>query len=214
MRSLSVPTVFCAALVCAACSDPGKARLRETTRPTYDQSTGKLTQLTYDADKNGTIDTWTDMDGTKPLRSRIDRDGDGRIDRWEYYDETGALAKVGFSRRQNGTPDAWAFSGPDGQIARVESSSTGDEKQIDRREAYEQGMMVSSEADANGDGRTDQWETYESGALKTAAMDENGDGTPDRRLTYAAGALVLIESEPDAAGTFKKRVIVKEPGRH
>ena len=163
MRSLSVPALVCAALVCPACSDPNAARTKETTRPTYDKSTGKLTQLTYDANKNGRIDTWTDMDGTKPLRSRIDSDEDGRIDRWEYYDETGALAKVGFSRRQNGTPDAWAFSGPDGSVARVESSSVGDETKIDRREAYEHGIMVRSEADSNGDGRADQWETYESG---------------------------------------------------
>jgi len=200
--------------VCPACSDPDAARIRETTRPTYDKSTGKLTQLTYDANKNGRIDTWTDMDGTRPLRSRIDRDEDGRIDRWEYYDEAGALAKVGFSRRQAETPDAWAFSGPDGTIARVESSSAGDEKKIDRREFFERGVMVRAEVDNNGDGRTDQWETYEADTLKTAAMDENGDGTPDRRLTYAAGALVLIESDPDPSGAFQKRVIVKEQGRH
>lgn len=214
MRSLSVPALVCAALVCPACSDPDGARARETTRPTYDKATGKLTELTYDANKNGTIDTWTDMDGTRPLRSRIDRNEDGRIDRWEYYDETGALAKVGFSRRDSGTPDAWAFSAPGGDLARVESSSTGDEARIDRREFYERGVMVRVETDANGDGRTDQWETYESGALKTAALDENRDGTPDRRLTYAGGALVLIESEPDPSGTFRKSVVIKEQGRN
>ena len=209
LRSLSVPAVVCAVLACPACSDPATARVKDTTRPTYDKATGKLTQLTYDANKNGTIDTWTDMDGTRPVRSRIDRDEDGRIDRWEYYDAAGALLKVGFSRGQTGTPDAWAFSGPDGQIARVEISSTGDENKIDRREAYEHGVLVRSEADTNADGRTDQWETYESGVLKTAALDENGDGRADRRLTYQGGALVQIESEPDASGTFQKRVIVK-----
>lgn len=209
------PFLIC--LMCAGlcgCSSPGPDAADSTTKPTYDKATGKLTQLTYDANKNGKIDTWTDMDGTKPLRSRIDQDEDGRIDRWEYYDERGGLAKVGFSRRQNGIPDAWAFSGADGKIARVDSSSTGDEKKIDRREAYEQGIMVSSESDTNGDGRTDQWETYESGLLKTAAMDQDGDGAPDRRLTYAGGALVLIESEPDASGRFQKRVIVKEQESH
>ena len=196
--------------MCPACSDPGPGRAGETTRPTYDKATGKLKELTYDANHNGVIDTWTEMDGTRPLRSRIDRDEDGRIDRWEYYDERGALAKVGFSRRQTGTPDAWAFSGADGRIARVDSSSTADENRIDRREIYEQGIMVRSEIDTNGDGRTDQWETYDAGALKTAAMDENGDGRPDRRLNYGAGGvLVLIESEPDVSGTFRKRVAVR-----
>ena len=199
-----------AVAVCPACSDAGKAGAKETTRPTYDKATGKLKELTYDANQNGKIDTWTEMDGARPVRSRIDRDEDGRLDRWEYYDSSGALTKVGFSRRQTGTPDAWAFSGPDGQIARVDSSSSGDESRIDRREIYENGVMVRTEADTNGDGRTDQWETYEAGALKTVARDENADGRPDRRLTYASdGALALIESEPDAAGVFQTRVAVR-----
>ena len=209
MRSLSVPALACAALACAGCSDPDAARIKETTRPTYDKATGKLTQLTYDANKNGRIDTWTEMDGTRPLRSRIDLDEDGKTDRWEYYDEKGGLTKVGFSRKQDGRPDAWAFSGADGTVARVESSSSADENKIDRREIYERGVMVRAEADTNGDGRTDQWQTYDAGALKTAAMDENGDGKPDRRLTYDAGTLVLIESAPDSSGAFQQRVVVK-----
>ena len=196
--------------MCPACSDAGRAPSSETTRPTYDQATGKLKELTYDANQNGIIDTWTEMDGARPIRSRIDRDEDGRLDRWEYYDASGALAKVGFSRRQSGTPDAWAYSAADGRIARVESSSTGDENHIDRREFYEQGVIVRSESDTNGDGRLDQWETYAAGVLLTVATDQNADGKPDRRLTYGPdGALRSIESEPDAAGSFQKRVTVK-----
>lgn len=182
-------------MVCPACSDSRQARVSETTRPTYDKATGKLKELTYDANHNGKIDTWTEMDGSRPLRSRIDRDEDGRIDRWEYYDESGALTKVGFSRTQAERPDAWAFSGPDGQVARVDSSSTGDAARIDRREFYEKGVLVRSESDTNGDSRMDQWETYEAGALRTVATDNNADGRPDRRLTYGAdGALIRIES--------------------
>lgn len=183
-------------MVCVspACEDSGPARRADTIRPTYDKATGKLKELTYDANHNGKIDTWTEMDGARPLRSRIDRDENGQIDRWEYYDESGALTKVGYSRRQANVPDAWAFSGPDGQIARVDSSSTADENSIDRREFYADGMIVRSEADTNRDGRMDHWETYEAGALKTVTMDENGDGRPDRRLTYGAGG-VLISNE-------------------
>ena len=197
-------------MLCPACSHPAPAAARDTTRPTYDKATGKLKELTYDANQNGKIDTWTEMDGARPLRSRIDRDEDGRIDRWEYYDANGALAKVGLTRRQGDKPDAWAYSGPDGEIARIDSSSTADENRIDRREFYEHGVLARSESDTNGDGRIDQWEVYEAGAVKTVAMDENRDGRPDRRLTYGAGgALVSIESEPDASGTFQKRVTVR-----
>jgi hypothetical protein len=209
LRSLSVAALACLTLACPACSNPEKARIKDTTRPTYDKATGRLTQLTYDANKNGRIDTWTDMDGQRPLRSRIDLDENGTIDRWEYYDEKGALAKVGFSQKHDGSPDAWAFSGADGKIARIEISSTANENRIDRREFYDNGVIAFAEADTNGDGRTDQWETYRAGALETTALDENGDGSPDRRLTYSEGALVLIESEPEASGTYRKRLVVK-----
>jgi hypothetical protein len=207
-----------AAVVClASCSDPEKERLKATTKATYDQSTGRLKELTYDANKNGRIDTWTDMDGTRPLRARIDRNEDGTLDRWEYYDDRGQLTKVGFSRRDDGKPDAWAFSGADGKVARIEISSTGDDRKIDRWEHYDPaasgpdgaGSPASAEEDTTGDGRPDKWETYEKGALKTAAFDENGDGQPDRRLTYDGSTLVLIESEPDGSGRYRKQVRVQ-----
>jgi hypothetical protein len=201
--------VVCAALLAAACADPESDRVRKTTVPTYDEKTGKLTQLTYDRDKDGVIDTWTDMDGRRALRSRIDLDEDGRIDRWEYYDETGALLKVGFSRKKDGKVDAWAYSAPDGKPARIDISSTGDESKIDRREFYDKGVLARVEEDSDDDGRVDTWETYQSGALATTSTDENADGVADRRLTYAGGTLVLIESDPDASGTFRKRVEVK-----
>ena len=201
----------------AACSDPEKDRLKQTTKATYDQSTGRLKELTYDANKNGRIDTWTDMDGTRPLRARIDRNEDGKLDRWEYYDGNGQLAKVGFSRSDDGKPDAWAFSGPDGKVVRIEISSSKDEAKIDRWERYEPrgagpegvGALLEADEDSNADGRPDKWETYEGGAVKTAAFDENHDGKPDRRLSYAAGTLTLIESEPDASGNYTKQVHVK-----
>src|SRR3954451_19915942 len=154
-RQTVAPLLCVAAVVLSACSDPEKERIKETTRPTYDKTTGKLTELTYDRNKNGKIDTWTDMDGTRPIRSRSDLDEDGKLDRWEYYDEKGGLAKVGFSRKQDGKVDAWAFSGPDGSVARVEISLTGDERKIDRREFYQGGALVRAEEDTNGDGRID-----------------------------------------------------------
>lgn len=201
--------MLCAGLAMYACSDHSRDAARQTSRGTYDKTTGKLTQLTYDRNHNGTIDTWTDMDGTRPLRSRIDLDEDGKIDRWEYYDETGALTKVGFSRKHDATPDAWAFSRPDGSLERVEISSTADERKIDRREFYERGVMVRVEEDTNGDGRTDTWETYQDGALKVLELDEDHDGKPDRRLTYAGQDLATIESQPDTAGRYLKKEAIQ-----
>jgi len=149
-------------------------------RPTYDRQTGKLTQLSYDSDHDGRPDTWTDMDGEKPLRSRIDRNGDGKIDRWEEYDAAGALVRVGMSTSDSGIPDTWIVPAADSSIQRIET-------------------------DTVGDGKPHKWETYRDGLLETAAFDEDGDGAPDRRLTYRRSVLTTIESHPDSAGRYTVR---------
>ena len=185
----------------------GAATHTATIRPSYDNATGRLKELAYDANGNGSVDTWTEMDGSRPLRSRVDINEDGKIDRWEEYDENGGLAKVGFSRTNNGKPDAWVFSGADGKVRRIEISSTGDSSRIDRWEYYDaaqsgpdgRGALVRAEEDTTHDGRPDKWETYEHGVLKSVAFDENGSGRPTRRLVYSGGAHVVIESGPGAS---------------
>ena len=85
MRLLPAGVVLLATLA-FGCSDSERARAEAGVRPTYDKTTGKLTELTLDANHNGHVDTWTDMDGARPLQTRIDRNEDGKVDRWEYYD--------------------------------------------------------------------------------------------------------------------------------
>jgi hypothetical protein len=198
----------------AACRDPETERLRATTRASYDRATGRLTELTSDTNRNGRIDTWTEMDGSRPVRSRADRNEDGRLDRWEYYDATGRLVKVGLSRADDGTPDAWAFAGSDGRIERIEVSSVRDEAKIDRWEHYQatgggDGVLMRVEEDTNRDGRKDKWERYEGGVLAIAEFDGDGDGRPDRRLTYRGADLISIEHTPDASGRYTQSTSVK-----
>jgi hypothetical protein len=202
-------------IVCiTGCGLSSRARSNASVQPTYDKVSGKLKELAYDSNGNGRVDTWTEMNGAVPLRSRIDKNEDGKIDRWEEYDANGGLVKVGFSRSDNGKPDAWVFSGPDGTVRRIEISSTGDEHRIDRWEYYDaslagpdgRGALVRAEEDTTHDGKPDKWETYEHGTLRAVAFDESGSGRPDRRLTYGAAGVLLIESDPDASGRFTRRV--------
>ena len=53
--------------------------------PEYDAQTGKLRLLKYDSDGNGKVDTVSYMDGSRIVRIEIDKDEDGKVDRWEYY---------------------------------------------------------------------------------------------------------------------------------
>jgi hypothetical protein len=198
--------VVAAGLGCAP--DPEAERLKATTLATYDEETGRLERLTYDGNKNGVIDTWTHMEGTKPLWSEIDANEDGKIGRWEYYGDDGKVEKVALSRGDTGVADMWLYPDAKGAFARAELSSRPDGT-VDRWEWYESGVIVRAEQDANADGRVDKWETYASGAVVSAAFDEDGDGRPDRKLSYDPnGALVSIESGPDANGAFTRKVDV------
>jgi hypothetical protein len=218
LRATAAAIAAVSAAAALSCSDPDRERLKATTKATYDNATGRLTELTFDANRNGKIDTWTEMDGNRPVRSRLDRDEDGRIDRWEYYDAGGKLAKVGFSRRADGKPDAWAYPNPQGRIVRIEVSSSGDEARIDRWEEYDpqgaagpdgSGPLVQVAQDTNGDGKRDKWEKYANGRVLTAEFDEDGDERPDRRLTYDDAELVSVETAPDGRGGYAKRVVLR-----
>lgn len=198
----------------ASCSGPDRGP-HGGVEPFYDSATGRLTRLASDSNRNGVVDTWTHMDGAKALRSFADLNEDGRIDRWEYYDAGTRLVKVGFSRRDDGHPDAWAYPRSDGSLERVEISSSADETLIDRWEFYERvegrmdPVLARAEEDTNRDGRPDRWETYRAGEVQTVAWDLTADGVPDRRVTYRNARLVSIESNPDASGMLTTRVEVR-----
>jgi len=58
------------------------------------------------------------------LRSEIDADQDGRIEKWEFHGPDGRVARVAVSREKNGKADAWIYPGADGKIARAEPIAT------------------------------------------------------------------------------------------
>jgi hypothetical protein len=210
----------------ASCGDPNSdaARVKSTTQASYDFKTGKLAEITYDKNKNGRIDTWTKMDGSVPLSSRIDTNEDGKIDRWETYGPDGKLVKVDWERAPvpgpanpvvafTGQPNATAYVNADGNIEKIEYYEVSDvsgQKDITRREFYNASKVLTrAEEDTDGDGMMDRFETYADGAISTVEFDEKKpyDGKPDRRMTYSPqGALVSIETEPDGLGGYRRKI--------
>jgi hypothetical protein len=170
-------------------------------QPVYDQKTGKLQLLKYDADKNGVIDTWSYMDGARVVRIEIDKDEDGKIDRWEYYGPDQKLEKVGFSRLKDGKEDAWSYTGPDGSIVRIDVSTRRDGK-ANRTEHYKNDILVSAEEDSDEDGQIDKWETYDGERLAMVAFDTMHRGKPDRRLIYGPNGSARLEIDRTGDGNF------------
>jgi hypothetical protein len=149
----------------------------------YDEKTGKLSQMTVDAARDGKPNIFSYMDGNKFVRIEIDNDEDGKIDRWEYYTPDQKIEKVGSSRANDGKPDNWAYQGPDGVVSKIEVSTHHDGK-VDRVEFYEKGAIARAEEDGDGDGRPDKWETYEGGVLVRAAFDTKHTGAADSVIDY------------------------------
>ncbi len=207
MKPLAIAGTILLLTGAAACgSDSDTDPARTSPQPTYDPDTGKLTRLTADINGNGVIDAWTYMDGSLVLRTEVDTDEDGQIDRWEFADERGRIVRTAWSRAKNGRADAWALIDEEGRPVRAWMSASGDESRPDRWEYYEGGALVRSEDDTTGSGRPDRWDTYEHGVVHTTAFDEDADGRPDRRLTYdSSGQLALIETDPDDDGTYRRQ---------
>jgi hypothetical protein len=169
--------------------------------PVYDKTTGRLQLLKYDSDGDGKIDTVSYMDGALVVRIEIDKNEDGKVDRWEYYGPDQKLEKVGFSRANDGKEDAWSYAGPDGAISRIEVSTHRDGK-VNRFEHYDKDVLVRAEEDTDGDGMIDKWETYDGSRLASVAFDSNHRGTPDRRLIYGADGSARLEVDPAGDGRF------------
>lgn len=199
--------------------------MKSTTQASYDLTTGKLAEITYDQNKNGRIDTWTKMNGSVPVSSELDTNEDGKIDRWETYGPDGQLVRVDWERAPvpgpanpvvtfTGKPNATAYIGAGGAVERIEyyeTSGVTGQRDVTRREFYTAAKALArAEEDTDGDGVIDRFETYVDGALRTVEFDEKKpyDGKPDRRLTYSPdGALVLIETEPDGRGGYLKQIV-------
>jgi len=192
-RSLTVQRILLSALTLTVlgCGSPPES---QQVQAEYDKQTGKLRQLTYDSNKNGKPDSFSYMDGTKVLRVEIDKDEDGKIERWEYYGADQKLEKVGLSRFNDGKVDEWAYQAPDGTVAKIEISTKHDGK-VNRTEFYEKSALVRAEEDTDGNGALDKWETYSNGLLTSVAFDTEGTGRPTRRLVYGKdGTLSRIET--------------------
>jgi hypothetical protein len=180
------------ALICTiGCT--GRQQHAADVKAVYDSQTGALRQLTYDANKNGKPDGIAYMDGTRVLRVELDKNEDGKVERWEYYGADQKLEKVGFSKASDGNVDHWAYRGADGTLLKMEVSTKRDGK-VQRTEIYEKDVLVAAEEDTDDNGTVDKWETYARGTLTSVAFDTEGTGRPMKRLVYASDGSIRVQS--------------------
>jgi hypothetical protein len=151
---------------------------------------GRLERIEQDKDRDGRLDAIAHYQGGRVARMlEIDENLDGAFDRWEFYDESGVLEKVGLPRKRT-VPDMWTYPGPDGTPRRIDYDEDGD-GQVERVELLEKGLVVGLELDADRDGKTDRWQRWVLGKLRGEELDTNADGKPDRRLAFDEKGQIL-----------------------
>jgi hypothetical protein len=152
---------------------------------------GKLVRLLYDqnGDKKADVVMLFYPSG-KPRLVEADTDFDGKIDRWQYYAESGVMEKEGFSRRGGAQPDTWQYFDVKGNVTRREIDERGDGK-IGRIENIQDGHVVAVGIDSDGDGKIERWQTWVGGRVVSEELDTDGDGISDRRLRYGATGRLL-----------------------
>jgi len=203
------PASWWLVLLCAAaCS----ARSEDRPAAAYDPVTGRLHALAFDANKNGKNDTVLYTDGARIRRMELDLNENGKVERWDFYDEHGRLEKVGLSRRDDGIMDAEAFYTDAGVLTEIRISTKRD-GQYDRTEFYEHDVLVRSADDTNGDGKPDKWDTYRPDpqaapgsppyAITSTAIDDASAGRPTRRFVYGElGTIARVEVDRAGNGVF------------
>jgi hypothetical protein len=193
-RVLTLLFIFAGAAAAPACAPSSLIT------PVYDETTRALLRLDYDYDANGVIDVRTYMKKRQPFRLEGDSNGDGFADRWEYYDASGRLERIGGSTLDDGREDSWAYTSAND--LRLELA-TGRDGVVDRWEYYSANVLLRTESDTNRDGRRDAWEEYNQGRLAIVMVDEDKKhGRPTRRLVYAGGPAPRVELDADGDGVF------------
>ena len=154
---------------------------RDLVLPIYDQA-GLLVRLDYDTDRDGRTDMRAYLDNGRTVRIEADGNGDGRIDRWEYYAADGRLERLGTSSESDGIEDTWVAQ--NGNEMRVDVS-TRRNGIANRHEFHDGGRLVRAEQDTNGDGKVDEWQRFSDGKLRELLIDTTlSSNRPDRRLLY------------------------------
>jgi hypothetical protein len=158
----------------------------------YYDEWGRLRRIEYDSNADGRADQIAYHDAVKsPRLIEVDEDFDGKVDRWEDYDPSGTLLKVGRTRRRGReAPDMWTTPGPDGVAVRIDYDDDIDGR-IERTERLRGGLIVGVEVDADRNGRTDRWQEWAEGRLRSEELDIDGDGVSDRRIRYGDKGQVL-----------------------
>jgi hypothetical protein len=123
---------------------------------------------------------YTYRDG-KIVKVEVDRNFDGKIDEWDFYDREGRPERIERDENYDGRPDLWYF--------------------------YENGEVKRSEQDTDFNGQPDWFTTFEKGLSARSDCRPNGSKIVVRRFIYVHGILSEEWVDEDQDGKFDCKIL-------
>ena len=151
----------------------------------------------YDQNHDGRPDCFYEYFGDLLKRSRTDRNFDGKVDEWVFFDSEGRPERSEQDDNFDGQPDGW-FIYRHGRLesGKVDSDFNG---RWDWITAYENGLPVRSDARPNESDIVSRRLLYESGMLVEERVDDDRDGKFDYKIVH------------DPYGAMSERIPLEQP---
>jgi hypothetical protein len=173
--------VFVAAAVALALLGLGIHQLSEERRTA---AASRSEVHTYEKDDNhdGKPDHFSTYRNGKIAKVEVDRNFDGKIDKWEFFDREGRPERMELDENFDGKPDLWYFY-ENGSLRRVEQD-TDFNGQPDWFYFYENSLLVRADCRPNGSKIVTRRRLYEHGVLREEWVDEDRDGKFDYKILH------------------------------
>lgn len=140
----------------------------------------------YDDNHDGRPDRFYIYRGGVLSRAEMDRNADGKIDAWEFYDREGKIQRAESDDNFDGRPDTWS--------------------------SYKNGMIESWRCDVDYNGRPDWFGTYENSILVRLDCRSNESSIVVRRQIYEHGVLREEQVDENQDGIFDCKILVDPYG--
>lgn len=173
---------------------------------------GQMVRLFADRDFDGRMDTFQYYEKAKLARVERDLDGDGRPDVKDYYRCGRRVRQERFDAE--GRIRKVVYLDDAGSPVKQKADTDGDGR-LDTLSRYRDGRAVLIRHDRNGDGKFDKIVYYDaSGNPEKIEFDPGGDGTWGEVRYFEGQSLVRVEKDRNGDGSADWRMVYKNGRKH
>jgi hypothetical protein len=146
------------------------------------QATSSDSPVTSDENGDGKPDTFYYYEGKRHVRTEVDGNYDGLIDRWYFYDGDGQYIRAERDKNYDGKPDDWCVC-EKGEVVN-EKNDTDFNGLVDCVTTFANGIATQVDYMPNESKIVTRRQVLKDGVLVEELVDENRDGAFDYKILH------------------------------